>query len=155
MSDVSEIRGIGSIPHPGGVAFRVWAPNAEGVSVIGSFNAWQGDRHPMQAEEQGWWYVDVAEARVGDQYKFLLATAQGSFQRIDPYAREVTSSVGNAIVHDPNFDWAGDDFQLAPCLRENSPGATTPPTSSPSKPPTAALSASSGSSSPPTSMAWR
>ena len=34
--------------------------------------------------------------------------------RIDPYAREVTSSVGNAIVHDPSFDWAGDDFQLAP-----------------------------------------
>jgi hypothetical protein len=62
----------------------------------------------------GNWYADVAEARVGDQYKFLLTTAKGEFKRIDPYAREVTNSVGNAIVHDPSFDWKGDEFQLAP-----------------------------------------
>ena len=68
----------------------------------------------MQAEENGYWYADVAEAHVGDQYKFLLTTAQGEFKRIDPYAREVTNSVGNAIVHDPSFDWEGDDFHLAP-----------------------------------------
>src|SRR5207249_4399447 len=41
-------------------------------------------------------------------------TDQGQIKRIDPYAREVTSSIGNAIVHDPQFDWQGDDFQLAP-----------------------------------------
>jgi 1,4-alpha-glucan branching enzyme len=68
----------------------------------------------MHAEENGTWYADVAAARVGDQYKFLLTTAQGQFKRIDPYARQVTSSVGNAIVHDPSFDWEGDDFRLAP-----------------------------------------
>ena len=105
---------MGAIQHAGGVAFRVWAPHAQAVSVIGSFNGWEGDKHAMQAEENGYWYVDVAEARAGDQYKFLLATAQGEFQRIDPYAREVVNSVGNAIVHDPSFDWAGDEFKLAP-----------------------------------------
>ena len=68
----------------------------------------------MQAEENGCWYANVAEAHVGDEYKFLLTTEKGEFKRIDPYAREVTSSVGNAIVHDPTFDWQGDDFQLAP-----------------------------------------
>ncbi|MBE9197401.1 hypothetical protein IQ219_19290, partial [Synechocystis sp. LEGE 06083] len=31
---------MGSILHPNGVAFRVWAPNADRVSVIGSFNNW-------------------------------------------------------------------------------------------------------------------
>ena len=114
MSDRNKIKGMGAIPHAGGVAFRVWAPHAQRVSVIGSFNGWDGDKHPMQAEENGCWYADVAEARVGDQYKFLLTTAQGEFKRIDPYAREVTNSVGNAIVHDPSFDWEGDDFHLAP-----------------------------------------
>lgn len=114
MSDKTEIQGMGAIPHAGGVAFRVWAPHAQRVAVIGSFNGWDGDKHPMQAEERGYWYADVVEAHVGDEYRFLLTAAPGAFQRIDPYAREVTNSVGNAIVHDPSFDWAGDDFHLAP-----------------------------------------
>jgi 1,4-alpha-glucan branching enzyme len=114
MSDETTIEGMGAIPHAGGVAFRVWAPHAQRVSVIGSFNDWLSDKHPLQAEENGNWYTDVAEAQIGDQYKFLLTTAQGDYQRIDPYAREVTGSVGNAIVHDPHFDWEGDDFHLAP-----------------------------------------
>lgn len=114
MSDTEIINGMGSIPHPGGIAFRVWAPHAERVSVIGTFNGWNGIAHPLQAEENGYWYADVAEAGVGDQYKFLLTTANGEFKRIDPYAREVTSSVGNARVHNPEFDWNGDDFHIAP-----------------------------------------
>lgn len=105
---------MGATPHAGGVAFGVWAPHAERVSVVGSFNDWDGDRHPMQAEENGAWYADVADAHIGDQYRFRLTTAQDTFNRIDPYAREVTNSVGNAIVHDPTFDWEGDDFRLAP-----------------------------------------
>ena len=113
MSGETTIQSMGAIPHTGGVGFRVWAPNAQRVSVIGSFNGWNGDNHPMQAEENGHWYTDVTEARIGDQYRYLLTTAKGAFKRIDPYAREVTSSVGNAIVHDPSFDWEGDDFRLA------------------------------------------
>ena len=114
MSDETNVKGMGSILHAQGVAFRVWAPHAQRVSVIGSFNDWDGTKHPMQAEENGYWYANVAEAHAGDQYRFLLSTPKGEFKRIDPYAREVTSSVGNAIVHDPSFDWQGDDFHLAP-----------------------------------------
>ena len=114
MSDETQIKGMGAILHAGGVAFRVWAPHAERVSVIGTFNEWDGDKHPMKAGENGYWYADVADAHAGDQYKFLLTTAMGELKRIDPYAREVTSSVGNAIVHDPAFDWQGDSFQLTP-----------------------------------------
>ena len=113
MSGETKIKSMGAIPHARGVAFRVWAPNARRVSVIGSFNDWDGAKHPMQAEENGHWYADVAEAHVGDQYRYLLTTSKGEFKRIDPYAREVTSSVGNATVHDPSFDWEGDDFHLA------------------------------------------
>jgi 1,4-alpha-glucan branching enzyme len=114
MSDERSITGMGAIPHAGGVAFRVWAPHARRVSVIGSFNGWDDGKHPMQSEENGCWFADVAEAHVGDEYKYLLTTEKGDYKRIDPYAREVTGSVGNAIVHDPGFDWQGDDFQLAP-----------------------------------------
>jgi 1,4-alpha-glucan branching enzyme len=114
MSKETKIKGLGAIPHPGGVGFRVWAPHAERVSVIGSFNGWESGKHPLLAEKNGYWYADVPDAHVGDQYKFLLTTEQGECQRIDPYAREVTGSVGNAIVHDTSFDWQGDDFHLAP-----------------------------------------
>lgn len=114
MIDQTRIKGMGAIPYPAGVAFRVWAPHAGKVFVIGSFNSWESGKHPMQAEAGGYWYADVAEARVGDQYKFLLDTPNGQFQRIDPYAREVTNSVGNAVVHDPYFDWQADEFHLAP-----------------------------------------
>jgi predicted carbohydrate-binding protein with CBM48 len=48
----------------------VWAPHAQHVSVIGSFNDWDGNKHPMHAETNGSWYAAVAEAQVGDQYRF-------------------------------------------------------------------------------------
>jgi len=110
----TPIKGMGSILHAQGVAFRVWAPHAQQVSVIGSFNNWDSAQHPLRAEESGYWYTSVAEAKVGDQYRFLLSTPHGELSRIDPYAREVTHSVGNAIVHDTRFNWQGDDFHLAP-----------------------------------------
>jgi len=114
MCDEIRIKGMGSMAHSQGVAFRVWAPHAQRVSVIGSFNDWDGNKHPMTDEKNGFWYTTVAEAHIGDQYRFLLSTAAGELKRIDPYACEVTSSVGNAIVHDPSFDWQGDDFHIAP-----------------------------------------
>jgi 1,4-alpha-glucan branching enzyme len=110
---MTKIQGMGSTLHAEGVAFRVWAPHAQTVSVIGSFNNWDGSHSPLLAEANGYWYANVVEARAGDRYRFLLSTPQGEFKRIDPYAREVTSSVGDAIVHDPSFDWQGDAFRLA------------------------------------------
>lgn len=70
--------------------------------------------HPMRPLERGHWMAQVDGAKVGDQYKYQLVTSAGVIKRIDPYAREVTSSVGNAIVHDPEFDWSDDNFSMAP-----------------------------------------
>ena len=83
MSGDTKIKSMGAIPHKGGVGFRVWAPNAQQVSVIGTFNDWDGGKHPMRAEENGHWYADIAEAHLGDQYRYLLTTAKGEFKRID------------------------------------------------------------------------
>ena len=105
MSDKNEIEGIGAIPHAGGIAFRVWAPHAQRVSVMGSFNEWDDNKHPMKAGESGSWYANVAVARARGQYKFLLTTEQGEFKRSGPYPREVTHSVDNAIVHARSFEW--------------------------------------------------
>ena len=91
MSDAKQIKGMGAMPHSGGVAFHVWAPHAQRVSVIGSFNDWDRDKHPMQAEKNGYWGVDVAQAQVGDEYKFLLTTGKGVFTRIDLHSNRAST----------------------------------------------------------------
>ncbi len=106
--------GMGALPHESGVAFRVWAPHAEAVFVTGSFNDWSSDADPMTREGEGYWYGDLSSAAVGDEYRYRIVNGDQELRRIDPYARQVTSSVGNAVVHEPHFDWDGDDFHLPP-----------------------------------------
>lgn len=105
--------GMGAIPHESGVAFRVWAPHAEAVFIVGDFNNWSADANPMMQDE-GLWYQDISSASIGDEYRYRIVNGDHELLRIDPYAREVTNSVGNGVVHDPVFDWRGDDFHLPP-----------------------------------------
>jgi 1,4-alpha-glucan branching enzyme len=104
---------MGALPHESGVAFRVWAPHADAVYVTGSFNDWSPDAHPMAKEEGGYWYADIAVATIGNEYRYRIVSGDKQLLRIDPYARQVISSVGNAVVYDPHFDWEGDDFHLS------------------------------------------
>jgi len=106
---------MGAIPHAKGAAFRVWAPHAEEVYVIGSFNDWNETSTPLASEKNGYWSADVSEAKVGNEYRYLIHGPGGSFSRIDPYARKVTNAAGNGIIYDPRaFDWGGDTFHIAP-----------------------------------------
>ena len=107
---------MGAIVHEGGVAFRVWAPHAKAVHVKGSFNDWSDTAHPLQSEGNGYWVTDVSQCPVGAEYKYRLDVEGGeSLDRIDPYARAVTNSVGSGVVYDPaKFDWQGDAFEMPP-----------------------------------------
>ncbi len=93
-----------------GTVFRVWAPNAESVSVIGSFNNWNPGKDEMTSDKDtGVWTLEIAKAKPGDEYLFLI---NGELERRDPRGREV-SAAGKSVIHDPSdFDW----------------GDTTPPT---------------------------
>jgi 1,4-alpha-glucan branching enzyme len=106
---------MGAIVTDEGVAFRVWAPHASSVSVKGDFNDWSEDANPLGTEFNGYWYGFVPGATVGQQYKFFLTNGENRFDRVDPYAREVTNSVGNAVIYDHGaYDWEGDDFACPP-----------------------------------------
>jgi 1,4-alpha-glucan branching enzyme len=103
--------GMGAIPYDGGVLFRVWAPNASAVAVHGTFDGWAPDGEPLAAEEGGTWSADIPGAGVGDEYRFIIRNGDQILSRIDPRARRLTNSVGNAIVYDPDgFDWADHHF---------------------------------------------
>ena len=53
------------------------------------------------------------DAKPGDEYRFLIRNGDAVLSRIDPYARAVTTSVGNGIVVDPTHDWHGGGFESA------------------------------------------
>jgi 1,4-alpha-glucan branching enzyme len=104
--------GMGAIAGASSVTFRVWAPHASAVFVTGSFNNWSADAHPMVREENGCWFADISSAKIGSEYCYRIINGDQQLFRIDPYARQVTSSVGNAVVVDNEFDWSDDNFQM-------------------------------------------
>ncbi|MFO7985359.1 MAG: alpha-amylase family glycosyl hydrolase [Desulfatiglandaceae bacterium] len=105
---------MGAIVAASGVTFRVWAPHADKVYVTGAFNDWSKTSTPLASEEKGYWSADVSEAKTGDEYRYLIHGPKGLLSRIDPYARKVTSSIGNSVIYDPNaFDWGDNTFQMA------------------------------------------
>ena len=107
---------MGAIPYDGGTTFRVWAPHAEAVFVTGTFDGWAGDATPLAREGDrapGTWSCDVEDVRTGAEYRFTIRTTTGDLSRLDPYARQVTSSVGNAVVYDAHaFDWGDGEFRM-------------------------------------------
>ena len=71
-----------------GVSFAVWAPNARRVSVVGSFNSWEGRRHLMRLRHDcGIWEIFIPALAAGELYKFEICGAQGLVvQKADPFA---------------------------------------------------------------------
>jgi 1,4-alpha-glucan branching enzyme len=108
--------GLGAIRiDRGGVGFRVWAPNADAVSVVGTFNAWNDTAHPLERDEHGNWSGVVPEAKAGDEYRYALRRGENRFTRIDPRALKVTNSIGNGILWWPDPAWRRQPaFRLPP-----------------------------------------
>lgn len=97
-----------------GVHFCVWAPNADELSVVGTFNNWKPGKHMLEKGDDGYWTGFFNDVKVGDEYKFHLKTPYGEFDRNDPCARQLTNSIGNSVVYDANaFDWGDDGYRLA------------------------------------------
>ena len=59
-----------------GYVFRVWAPNALAVSLVGDFNDWQ-DLPMKKDEDSGIWEVFTNNAKEGELYKFKVQQANG------------------------------------------------------------------------------
>ncbi len=97
-----------------GVHFAVWAPNASRVSVVGSFNDWDGRRHPMRLHlNNGVWDLFIPGMGSGEPYKFELLDSAGRLLplKADPFARRMESPPGNAsIVHYDDYQWQDDSW---------------------------------------------
>lgn len=68
--------------------FRVWAPNARSIHIIGDFNSWDKMRHPMtRITQDGVWEATIDNVSVLDTYKYRIHSRAGSVhEKADPYA---------------------------------------------------------------------
>lgn len=86
-----------------GVSFAVWAPNAKSVSVIGSFNYWDGRSAQMRMlGNSGIWEIFIPGAAEFDRYKFRIKDRNNNVtDKSDPYGFYMEKRPQNAsIVYD-------------------------------------------------------
>ncbi len=95
-----------------GTCFAVWAPNARGVAVIGDFNGWDAQCHPMRLRpEAGVWEVFVPGAGAGALYKYAITGPGGRRlpDKADPVARATEMPPGTASRVAPSEGFAWND----------------------------------------------
>lgn len=92
-----------------GVAFAVWAPNAQRVSVVGPFNDWDGRVHMMRKRiECGIWEIFLPGITNGELYKFEIRSHDGVIAlKADPYAfvSEAPPATASRVLIERDFDW--------------------------------------------------
>jgi 1,4-alpha-glucan branching enzyme len=100
-----------------GVRFAVWAPEAERVSVVGDFNAWDGRRHPLRVRgSSGVWELFVPGLGLG-LYKYEIRNRHSGALglKVDPFARafELRPATASRIDLPSTFRWADADWLAA------------------------------------------
>jgi len=110
---------LGAHPHRvdgiDGVLFAVWAPNAQRVSVVGDFNAWDGRCHPMRSlGGSGIWELFLPELGPGELYKFEIRNTHSGeiLVKSDPYGRkfEQRPKTATVVAEAPAYDWGDHDW---------------------------------------------
>ena len=112
-------------PEAGGTSFAVWAPNARGVRVIGDFNHWDGQAHPMRSlGGSGVWELLIPGVGEGATYKYDICGPDGNWHRkADPMARLAERPPATAsVVTQSRYEWG--DAGLAD--RKSKPGTADP-----------------------------
>ncbi|MEC4893441.1 MAG: 1,4-alpha-glucan branching protein GlgB [Oscillatoria sp. PMC 1051.18] len=96
-----------------GVHFAVWAPNARNVSVVGTFNNWDGREHQMRLIGNGIWELFIPELGVGELYKYEIKNHVGHiFLKSDPYGfyQEIRPDTASIVVELDKYTWNDEDW---------------------------------------------
>jgi 1,4-alpha-glucan branching enzyme len=92
-----------------GVAFSVWAPNAQAVSLIGDNNFWDKSANPMLRQGvSGIWEIFIPDIGAGTRYKFAICGIDGRWvDHADPLARETeTPPLTASVVNESFYTWS-------------------------------------------------
>src|SRR5215469_9858375 len=97
----------------GGTSFAVWAPNAQGVRVIGDFNHWDGRAHPMRSlGSSGIWELLIPGIGDGTTYKYEICGPDGAWRsKADPMAAYAEQPPATAsVVFESGYEWGDTDW---------------------------------------------
>ena len=102
-----------SLGDTSGVSFKVWAPNAQAVRVVGDFNSWDGTCYPMRSMGgTGIWELFIPGVKPGAMYKFQILTKAGNWiTKIDPMARRTeVPPATSSVVDVSDYKWRDKDW---------------------------------------------
>ncbi len=93
-----------------GTNFAVWAPNAERVAVVGEFNHWNENVHPMQMRGgSGIWELFIPDVKQGALYKYIIYSHHNGHrsEKADPYgfAAEIRPQTASKVWDLSNYKW--------------------------------------------------
>lgn len=98
-----------------GVVFRVWAPKAASVSVVGDFNHWDRGIHCMdKIGDSGVWEIFIPGLKQYDIYKYSIQGSQGQIRlKADPYGfhMETRPNTATKIYDIEGYKWKDDKWQ--------------------------------------------
>ncbi len=96
-----------------GVVFRVWAPNAKSVSVVGDFNGWNSQSSVMNKISDGVYELFIENVCEFDTYKYSVTTSSGKILlKADPYAfhAETPPNTASKVYDLDGFEWNDTDY---------------------------------------------
>ena len=97
----------------GSYVFRVWAPRARAVSVVGDFNGWDHEKNPCEKLYGGIWECRVEGVGQYSAYKYYIEGKDGSIRmKADPYGvhMETKPSTGTKIFDISEYEWQDDEW---------------------------------------------
>lgn len=104
---------LGVHPEDGKYVFRVWAPNAHYVSVVGDFNSWDPASLPMtRITDAGIWEGVSDIPKEGDRYKYFIRNGSKEVYKADPYGTfcEKPPETASIIFDISQYTWRDASF---------------------------------------------
>jgi len=95
-----------------GVCFRVWAPHAHSVSVVGDFNGWNREANFMIRNNYGLWEAFIEGIENYAVYKYAVTSAAGTVLKADPFAYHSETAPANAskVFELGGYDWKDSEW---------------------------------------------
>ena len=102
---------FGAHPTRSSTVFRIWAPSAKSVAVVGDFNDWiaREEDYCQKITNEGIWEVEIKKIKKGNLYKYQIETSWGEkILKSDPYAfySELRPQTASIVNGKPKFRWA-------------------------------------------------
>ncbi|WP_338955065.1 1,4-alpha-glucan branching protein GlgB [Fusobacterium nucleatum] len=102
---------FGAHPTRSSTVFRIWAPSAKSVAVVGDFNDWTAreEDYCHKLTNEGIWEVEIKKIKKSNLYKYQIETSWGEkILKSDPYAfySELRPQTASIVNGKPKFRWA-------------------------------------------------